>query len=70
VPRPGEDVQFATRAIVGERPPRVNQKNKQLKIKIRRISQSLGIVLSLLTCGTLSAQSEKGRRTEAEKSKR
>jgi pimeloyl-ACP methyl ester carboxylesterase len=32
-----------------------------MKIKIRRISQSLCIVLLLLTCGTLSAQSEKGR---------
>ena len=32
-----------------------------MKIKIRRISQSLCIVLLLLTCGTLSAQSDKGR---------
>jgi pimeloyl-ACP methyl ester carboxylesterase len=32
-----------------------------MKIKIRRISQSLCLVLLLLTCGTLSAQSEKGR---------
>ena len=32
-----------------------------MKIKIRRISQSLCIVLLLLTCGTLSAQSEKSR---------
>jgi pimeloyl-ACP methyl ester carboxylesterase len=32
-----------------------------MKIKIHRISQSLCIVLLLLTCGTLSAQSEKGR---------
>jgi len=32
-----------------------------MKIKIRRISQSLCILLLLLTCGTLSAQSEKGR---------
>jgi len=32
-----------------------------MKIKIWRISQSLCIVLLLLTCGTLSAQSEKGR---------
>jgi pimeloyl-ACP methyl ester carboxylesterase len=32
-----------------------------MKIKIRRISQSLCIVLLLLTCGTLSAQKEKGR---------
>ena len=31
-----------------------------MKIKIWRISQSLCIVLLLLTCGTLSAQSEKG----------
>src|SRR5947199_8053530 len=31
-----------------------------MKIKIRRISQSLYILLLLLTCGTLSAQSEKG----------
>src|SRR5437867_4945112 len=31
-----------------------------MKIKIRRISQSLCILLLLLTCGTLSAQSEKG----------
>ena len=32
-----------------------------MKIKIRRISQSLCIVLLLLTCGTLSAQKEKDR---------
>jgi len=32
-----------------------------MKIKIRRISQSLCILLLLLTCGTLSALSEKGR---------
>src|SRR5258708_8761383 len=32
-----------------------------MKIKIRRISQSLCIALLLLTCGTLSAQSEKDR---------
>jgi pimeloyl-ACP methyl ester carboxylesterase len=32
-----------------------------MKIKIRRISQFLCIVLLLLTCCTLSAQSEKGR---------
>jgi pimeloyl-ACP methyl ester carboxylesterase len=32
-----------------------------MKIKIRRSSQSLCIALLLLTCGTLSAQSEKGR---------
>jgi len=32
-----------------------------MKIKIRRISQSLCIILLLLTCCTLSAQSEKGR---------
>src|SRR5438132_11901730 len=32
-----------------------------MKIKIRRISQSLCILFLLLTCGTLSAQSEKGR---------
>src|SRR5882762_2484539 len=32
-----------------------------MKIKIRRISQSLCLVLLLLTCATLSAQSEKGR---------
>jgi len=32
-----------------------------MKIKLRRISQSLCIVLLLLTCSTLSAQSEKGR---------
>ena len=32
-----------------------------MKIKLRRISQSLCIVLLLLTCCTLSAQSEKGR---------
>src|SRR5213596_596623 len=32
-----------------------------MKIKIRRISQFLCIVLLLLTCGTLSAQSDKGR---------
>jgi pimeloyl-ACP methyl ester carboxylesterase len=32
-----------------------------MKTKIRRISQSLCIALLLLTCGTLSAQSEKGR---------
>src|SRR5216117_1475868 len=32
-----------------------------MKIKIRRIFQSLCIVLLLLTCCTLSAQSEKGR---------
>ena len=31
-----------------------------MKIKIWRISQSFCIVLLLLTCGTLSAQSEKG----------
>jgi pimeloyl-ACP methyl ester carboxylesterase len=37
------------------------RKNKPMKIKIRRISQSLCIVLLLLTCGTLSAQSEKSR---------
>ena len=37
------------------------RKNKPMKIKIRRISQSLCIVLLLLSCGTLSAQSEKGR---------
>ena len=30
-------------------------------MKIRRISKSLSIVLLLLTCCTLSAQSEKGR---------
>src|SRR2546430_4806950 len=30
-------------------------------MKIRRFSQSLCIILLLLTCGTLSAQSEKGR---------
>src|SRR3954453_20389776 len=30
-------------------------------MKIRRFSQSLCIILFLLTCGTLSAQSEKGR---------
>ena len=32
-----------------------------MKIKIRRISRSLCIILLLLTCDTLSAQSEKGR---------
>src|SRR6266513_5029160 len=32
-----------------------------MKIKIWRISQSLCIVLLVLTCGTLSVQSEKGR---------
>jgi len=39
----------------------VGTKEQPMKIKIRRISQSLCIVLLLLTCGTLSAQSEKGR---------
>jgi pimeloyl-ACP methyl ester carboxylesterase len=37
------------------------RKNKRMKIKIRRISQSLCIVLLLLTCCTLSGQSEKIR---------
>jgi pimeloyl-ACP methyl ester carboxylesterase len=39
----------------------VGEKNKPMKIKIRRISRSLCIVLLLLTCATLPAQSEKGR---------
>ncbi len=37
------------------------RKNKPMKIKIRRISQSLCIVLLLLTCCTLSAQNEARR---------
>jgi pimeloyl-ACP methyl ester carboxylesterase len=39
----------------------VPRKDERMKIKIRRISQSLCIALLLLTCGTLPAQSEKGR---------
>jgi len=39
----------------------VARKDEPMKIKIRRISQSLCIALLLLTCGTLPAQSEKGR---------
>jgi ABC-type glycerol-3-phosphate transport system substrate-binding protein len=39
----------------------VGEKNKPMKIKIRRIAQSLLIVLLLLACGTLPAQSEKDR---------
>src|SRR5207248_5108521 len=39
----------------------VGRKNQPMKMKIRRISQSLCIVLLLLPCCTLSAQSETGR---------